>query len=429
MGFLFRLVFLYVPLLAIVGVGCVLAFGIDDRPAVTTRTQLSAEDIARGRLLADRYDLRHMPPGRATPIALSGDELNAILNATMAATDRVRARVELRPFGLVLAATVNLPAAFDPIGRYVNVRAAFPPSPQGFEVARLAVGRIDVPTGLIKPALAFGLDRLMGPGKGQAAIDSIRSVSFANDRVTVVYDPPARLVEELKAAALDAAKTGSPDKVNLYYDAIRRTARRLPPHGTVSLAAFVGAVFQLAKERSLTHDPADENRSALLALAIAFGDARFAQLVGPTVVASVKANPPNGSRVRLQGHEDWVQHFIVSAGLALSGGRQVADLIGVAKEIDDIAHSSGFSFTDLAADRAGTRLARAAIASAAEAHRIQDRLAGEIGEDAFFPAVRDLPEMMTGVAFRARYGDIHDDRYIRMVMEIDRRIDLVPLYR
>ncbi len=429
MGLLFRLLFLYLPLALIVGAGFALVYGIDDRPAVATEARLSLEDVARGRLLADRYRLSDMPAGKDTPITMTAEELDAVLDATMAASDRVRARAVLRPYGLVVAATVTLPARLGPLGRYVNLRVALPPSSEGFEVSRLAVGRIEVPGALVKPAVGLALDLLAGTGSGRQMVDSVRSVSFSGDKVTVLYRPPGQVVDRLREAAIDAAAIGNAEKVALYYDAIGARARVLAGRGSVSLADFVGTVFKLAKTRSVTHDPADENRAALLALAIRFGDSRFARLVGHKAVDAVHADPPRDAHVRLEGRSDWVQHFIVSAALALAGDRRMADVIGVAKEADDITHSSGFSFTDLAADRTGTRLARAATASDASARRIQDALAGPIGEAAFFPHVGDLPESMSGDAFRRRFGDIRDDRYVRMVMEIDRRIDRIALYR
>ncbi len=429
MGFLFRLVFLYLPLAAVVAVGFALVYGIEDRPLVDTRRPLSAEDIARGRMLADRYDLRGLPTDRTTPITLTAREIDALLNATMEASDKVRAEATLRPYGLVLATTLTLPAKFGPLGQYLNLRIALPPSKDGFEVSRLAIGRIEVPASLVKPALALGIDLLVGKGKGKPVIDSVRSVSFTGNRVTVLYRPPARMIEDLRDAALDATSVASPEKVRIYYDAIGDGARSIKGRGPFSLAAFVGAAFRLAKERSATHDPVEENRAALLALAIQFGEPRLARLVDHKFAEEVKAHPPAPVNVRLQGRGDWVQHFIVSAGLALSGGVRVADVIGTVKEVDDITHSSGFSFTDLAADRTGTRLAHTATASSGAARRTQEMLAGRIDEDVFFPLVRDLPESMSGAEFKRRYGDIHDDRYLHMVMEIDRRIDQIALYQ
>ena len=90
---------------------------------------------------------------------------------------------------------------------------------------------------------------------------------------------------------------------------------------------------------------------------------------------------------------------------------------------------SGFSFTDIGADRAGVRFAKQSIASPASARAMQRALARPIEEAQFFPQVRDLPEGLSEAEFRRRYGDINSVEYQRMIAEIDRRIVAIPLYR
>ena len=55
---------------------------------------------------------------------------------------------------------------------------------------------------------------------------------------------------------------------------------------------------------------------------------------------------------------DLAQHFIVSAVIAAAGGTPIAAAAGVYKELNDARDGSGFSFSDIAADRAGRALRR-----------------------------------------------------------------------
>ncbi len=107
----------------------------------------------------------------------------------------------------------------------------------------------------------------------------------------------------------------------------------------------------------------------------------------------------------------------------------VANAVGVAKEIKDSGGANGFSFSDLAADRAGVQFARAAIASRDEAVRFQRRLSDLITEADIFPAVQDLPEGLSAPEFKRRYGDTNSRAYSRLVAEIDRRIGKITLYQ
>jgi hypothetical protein len=132
---------------------------------------------------------------------------------------------------------------------------------------------------------------------------------------------------------------------------------------------------------------------------------------------------------RLDGRHDFVQHFAISIGLTVTGGDLAANIIGELKEAKDSQRSSGFSFTDIGADRAGVRFARLATASPASARRVQEMMAAADGEHMFFPRFADLPEGMSEAAFRRRYGDVGSTEYRRVIAEIDRRIAEAGIHR
>jgi hypothetical protein len=64
-------------------------------------------------------------------------------------------------------------------------------------------------------------------------------------------------------------------------------------------------------------------------------------------------------RVLLGGRVDFPQHFLVSAALVLEGSGTLSQAIGLYKEMLDSRGGSGFSFTDMAANLAGTRFGEA----------------------------------------------------------------------
>ncbi|MBU1697468.1 MAG: hypothetical protein KKD21_10565, partial [Proteobacteria bacterium] len=59
-------------------------------------------------------------------------------------------------------------------------------------------------------------------------------------------------------------------------------------------------------------------------------------------------------------------------GFAVSAGSQLANFIGLAKEVEDA--DGGFGFADLAADKAGVKMGRLAIAGQNQALLFQDRM-------------------------------------------------------
>jgi uncharacterized protein YfiM (DUF2279 family) len=131
----------------------------------------------------------------------------------------------------------------------------------------------------------------------------------------------------------------------------------------------------------------------------------------------------------LQQRRDFGRHFLVSAGIAAGSETGLSDAIGVHKEMSDSRGGSGFSFTDIAADRAGTRFGKLATASADSARRIQHLLSQGLTEADIMPAVLDLPEGLSEAEFDSRYTAIDSPAYRAVLDEIDRRIATCALYR
>src|SRR5262249_36905629 len=148
----------------------------------------------------------------------------------------------------------------------------------------------------------------------------------------------------------------------------------------------------LAKARSQTRDPVEENRSLILALALQFGDSRFRMLLSEIETTQLKASGVDNEDVTVQNRHDWVQHMTTSAGLQVAANSGISDFIGVAKEIKDAQEIEGFSFGDLSADRTGVRLAEVATASKSSARKVQDALSITVTESQFFPNNHGLPE-------------------------------------
>lgn len=428
MKLLIRLIF-FTIVLAIVVPAAIVVLSIEKRPAVGPMAKLSLADVRRAQALIKYYDPKNIPSDRVTVIRTNQAEINTVLNASLSPLRIVRGKAHVTYSGTEIAVTVALPAPDNPLGRYVNIVGVVAPSREGLKISRLSLGRINIPPAIVLPTLRFTLDILVGPGKGAPIMRSIRSVRINGSQVAINYQPPPKLVEDLQQATLRHAAVSSPGRVRIYYRQIARTAERLPRRGHVSLTRFIGPVFALAKERSVKEDPVEENRAAVLALALYFGDYRFERFIGTVTDQAMRDRRGNIEHVRLRGRHDFVQHFTISAGLSLTGGRDVADLIGEIKEVKDSGTRSGFSFTDLAADKAGVRFAELAVLNRDSARRFQRLLSAGPGEDLMFPRTDDLPEKLSAARFQAQYGGTDGAAYKRLVAMIDRRIDAIPLFR
>ena len=137
--------------------------------------------------------------------------------------------------------------------------------------------------------------------------------------------------------------------------------------------------------------------------------------------------PPSG--VTLANRWDLMAHFVYSAGIAVATQQRIGIAAGEIKELLDSGGRSGFSFADLAADRAGVRFVAAAMSSELAARQFQQSIVENPGEAAFFPDITGLQEGLSDAEFRQRYGDIQSERYRLELARIDQRIDGLAVYQ
>lgn len=192
----------------------------------------------------------------------------------------------------------------------------------------------------------------------------------------------------------------------------------------ISLATLVKSLNGVAQSRSAAGDAAAENRAVIIVLTFYINGRGLA-----AIVPGAKTWPrPQPRGVTLAARGDFAQQFTISAALAATAGSPLSDAIGVYKEVGDSRGGSGFSFADIAADRAGTVFGERATRSASAARAVQ-RIAASLVEADFMPPATDLPEGMEEADFKRRFGGVGAPAYQRMLQEIDGRVARLSLYR
>lgn len=236
-------------------------------------------------------------------------------------------------------------------------------------------------------------------------------------QVTFRWDP-----ELMRRARSTLMSQSDSEAVNAYHQKLLALqAQGIGNKG--SLVDLLQPLFSFAAERSRNGDPVAENR-ALLALLGAWSSRHGLEQLVPDATAH-----PKGFRLKLERRTDFGQHFLTSAALAAQGDSALADAVGLFKEIADADGGSGFSFTDIAADRAGTRFGELAVRSAQDALQLQRRLAAGINETDIMPPARDLPEHMKAAEFESRFGGVGSDAYKAVMADIEQRIAACPIHR
>jgi uncharacterized protein YfiM (DUF2279 family) len=426
--------FLVAVLLALPAAAVALAWlALDDRPLVVRNVQLTAQQVARAQALAKAHDPRTARAGALRTITLAAADVDVAANY-LAAHYGGGAKVALLPGAATFWLTARVPA--NPFGAYLNIEGVLRETSSLPQFDTLTLGRVPVPAMLADALLAHALVRLGaldtgvsprtadGPlqaGASGAAADFLHHVRFDEGHMQIVYRWRDEVPERLRRAlyGVDDARLRS------YQQRLAEFAAGKALPLQLSLRTLLEVMLGLAAERSASSDPVAENRAALLVTAFYVNGRGLAAIV-PQAGDWPR---PRLHKVTLNGRHDLAQHFTVSAALAAAAGSPLADAIGTYKELDDARGGSGFSFSDLAADRAGTLFGTQAARSMQSARALQKRfLAGAVEAD-FMPDVSGLPAPMDDAELERRFGGVGGAAYRRTEEEIERRIAALALYR
>ncbi len=389
-------------------------------PSVAQRPAVSSADIDRALALLRSHDPRRGPPGRAKTLAITQHDIELLINhGTRRWVSGASVQVQLQPYNARLQASSPLVQA--PFEIWLNVDARLRETDGLPAIDSLRIGRLPVP-GWAAEAAARRLGMQLGiPFDAQLAREVVQRVSLSQGVVTVTYAWQADTRQRALAALVPPAEQ---DRLKVHADHLAELTATLQRRGgSASLVELLPPMFQLAQRRSAAgSDAAAENRAALVVLAF-YANGRSLSSIVP---AARQWRRPRWLQVTLHGRVDFPQHFLVSAVLAAEGSSPLADAVGVYKEVADARGGSGFSFNDIAADRAGTRFGERAVR---DPSRLQAALATTVTERELMPDVSDLPEFMPEAAFRSRFGGIGAPAYLQMLAEIDARIAATALLR
>jgi hypothetical protein len=222
--------------------------------------------------------------------------------------------------------------------------------------------------------------------------------------------------------------TQSPDnpKLDIYQQKLAEIINRHDPAWRLSLAELLKPVFELAYQRSTLENAIEENKMAIMAVNNYVNRKEIKKFLSfPILKLTTEKRYPTFLYKRI----DLAQHFIGSAAITASVNGQVAKVVGEEKELSDAQGGSGFSFIDLAADKAGTRFGEIATSSPENARKIQ-KIMSEIKDYSdFMPDPTDLPEHMDDAEFKQRYQSVDSAVYQELSKQIDDRIAATPIYK
>jgi len=391
-------------------------FALADEALVLNSARLSHNDIGRAKAVLEKNNPGQLPAGTTQEISLSERDLNLAANYLLQQVAEGGAQVRIHPDLVDAVGTLRIPGL--PQRQYLNITLQLQEQAGQARIASLRLGGIDIPAGLAQLVVEQVLALLQRTEQYQLAGNLVQKVAIQQDRLLVTYRSDPTLVERARASLLSKGDT---EALRAYHTELLRLQANGVGSGS-SLTEVLKPMFALAQERSRNGDPVAENQALLTLLGSWSSKGGLGRLLPDE-------QQPKRFRLKLEGRYDFAQHFLTSAGLAARGDSSLADAIGLFKEIADADGGSGFSFTDIAADRAGTRFGALATGSPEQARRLQSFMARGASETDIMPRARDLPEHMSAEEFQSRYGGVGSPAYQAVMDDIERRIDGCAIHR
>jgi len=404
---------------------------LDEQPLVAQPANASPAQVQAARAAAKRT-LRVIQRAQPALIRISGTELQALPSLVVRAYPRLTIRLQATPAGVMLAASLRLPQ--NPLGHYLSISTQLPAG-RPLTLTQVRVGSLRLPDRLVDWLLPVGLDLLLGSDQRRVLLDGVQIIESRPQLVTLRITPPAnpqqhlsQLMERVRGfsgneESLNQAWIGS------YYQLLLDQAANLQSDSWVSLTHFIGPLFREVARRAPAGEEHLHSRAAIMALALYLGTPQFEQLTGPVLDDAMRRPEPH-QRTLLRGRVDLRLHFVYSAALQVLGEEGLSYAIGEFKELLDANRGgSGFSFADLAADRAGTLFATRATADAAQARQFLDQFAPPLREPDLMIPIDQLPDGLTEQAFATAYQEIGGPRYQALVAQIDRQLLALRLYQ
>jgi hypothetical protein len=395
-------------------------FGVSDKPDIAVGWTLTRDDIARARKIL--HEGSKTKPDEIGIIELTQPDLNLAANYLLNRYSKSAVKIELKNNMLRFTVTTTLPR--NSLGQYVNISF-----------------RLGNDNGIGLPSLKkFKAGNLLLPARFAAfvikkiirytslndyfilATHPIKFVKIDPQKITIIYYSS---LETLIQARNFLTQSGDSPELDIYRQKLAEIIARHDPEWRLSLAELLKPLFELAYQRSTLENAIEENKMVIITVNDYVNKKETKKLLPfPTLKPTTEKRYSTFLYKRI----DLAQHFIASAAITASVNGQVAKVVGEEKELSDAQGGSGFSFIDLAADKAGTRFGEIATSSPESARKIQKAMSEIKDYSDFMPDPRDLPEHMNEAEFKQRYQSIDSPAYQEVSKLIDARIAETPIY-
>lgn len=395
-------------------------FGVGNKPELEVGWSPSRDDLVRAKKIL--HEGSKTKPDEIGIIELNEADLNLAGNYLLNRYSKSAADLDFKNDELRFKVTMTLPE--NSLGKYLNISFRLG-NVEGNDlpvITKFKTGKLLLPAKLA----AFVIDAVIQHSSLNEyfilATRPLKAVKIDAEKLTITYYPNK---DTLIQARNFLTHTGDSSTLNIYQQKLADIVAKHDPEWRLSLADLLRPLFELAYQRSTLETAIDENRVVISAI-----NDYVNKNENKKLLAMPESAPPTGQQYAafLYKRMDLAQHFIGSAALTASVNKQAAQIAGEEKELSDAHGGSGFSFIDLAADKAGTRFGEMATSSPESARKMQKAMSGIKDYSDFMPDPRDLPEHMNEADFKQRFESVNSPVYQEILKQIDARISATPIY-
>ena len=306
-------------------------------------------------------------------------------------------------------------------GRYLDLQfQLYIPPYQAPEIRNLQIGQISIADAYAGLFIDKAIQHTRLNQYLSLFSQNLKEIHLYPNQLQIKYQLPTQA-----SAKIQSLLTPNIDQraLNQYQEILDKALLKHDKKWRLSLSEILQPLFQLAQQRSTAANAIEENRLVI------FIANRYVNNYPGSGNKNKKRKAIPYYTASLYKRADMAQHFMWSATLSASGSSDLAHLVGVEKELNDAKRGSGFSFIDLAADRAGVKFGEYATANPEQALKIQQKMAHITNYQAFMPEIRDLPENLNARTFNAQYKSTYSTKYQSVLQDIDQRISACEIYQ
>ncbi len=407
-----RIIFFYFA--APIILTAVILFNAIDNVAITDKNwTLSSSDLQRA-----KHIIKNTTSTKQKTIKLTEKDINIalsyLLNHYISSTSQLSLNKGQLHFKISLLLNDNI------LGKFINLNFKLSKQ-QGYPVINsLQIGNISIANEFAGLILENIIKYTPLKEYYILAAQHIKNIQLNKNSLSISYITPSELNFKKKLSL----NNKNYQTVIFYQQQITHIIAQHDPKWRLSLTELLQPLFKLAYQRSTEKNAISENRATLIAISTYVNKSEIQAYIPFDISPTTDKQYP----ASLYQRTDMAKHFVASAVLAASGATTLANILGQEKELNDAKQGSGFSFIDLAGDRAGLKFGQMATSSPAQAREIQKQIADLKHYTAFMPEVRDLPENMNEEVFKQRYESVYSAKYQKMLQKIDLRISELPIY-